>query len=362
MSSGGSVAGGARSVLFAVAALPVGLVLMVVIMMGGGGTVPKPPDCGGTGPTTGKLNPSGIPSQFVSLVVKAGKRCKEFPAPVIAAQIQQESGWNPRAVSSAGAQGLAQFMPGTWRTFGHGSPFDPAAALDAQSQYDCSLAAVLRKWTEQGRVQGNVTKLALGAYNAGLGAVDAAGGIPQNPQTQAYVPKIMNMAHGRFSQAGSGGGVQQVACSKGTGGTNPGAPATGKARTVVSAALAWQGLPYVWGGGNLSGPTGGGFDCSGLVMAAYHRARIDLPRTAAAQYAATKAHSIPGGFHPGKYQPGDLLFYGSPASSIHHVAIALGNGQLVEAPKRGTPVSTRAVYEADFFAATRPLAQGGNPK
>lgn len=369
---------GSGGPLLAALGVPVGLVLLVVIVMGGGGSVP-PMKCGqgssgGAAPGgVGPLNKAGVPKKYAGLVAKAGKRCRAFPAPVIAAQIQQESGWDPHASSSAGAQGLSQFMPGTWSTWGHGSPSDPAAALSAQARYDCSLAKQVSGWKQSGQVHGNVTELALGAYNAGAGAVRAAGGVPQNAQTQAYVPKIMKSARGKFSQAGksggsspaggegdaAGGGVQQASCQGGGGGGGASVPAVGKAKTVVATAQRYKGLPYVWGGGGYSGPTGGGFDCSGLVMASFHRAGVDLPRPARAQYQHTKSKRIKGGFQKSRYRPGDLLFYGSSASAIHHVAIVAGGGKLLQAPEQGVPVEKKPIYKGDFFAATRPLSQGG---
>lgn len=57
------------------------------------------------------------------------------PAAILAAKLEAESGWNPEAVSSVGAEGLAKFMPGTWDNFGKGDPFDPEAAIAAQGRY-----------------------------------------------------------------------------------------------------------------------------------------------------------------------------------------------------------------------------------
>ncbi len=130
---------------------------------------------------------------------------------------------------------------------------------------------------------------------------------------------------------------------------------------VVNAAKSQLGATYVWGGGGTNGPTGGGFDCSGLTQYAFAKAGVPLPRTAQTQYAATAAKALPGGFDPASYQAGDLLFYGT-ASNIHHVAIALGNGQLIQASTFGEPLNIKPIYHSDFFAATRPLGTTGAPQ
>ncbi|GAA1269931.1 hypothetical protein GCM10009665_67920 [Kitasatospora nipponensis] len=106
---------------------------------------------------------------------------------------------------------------------------------------------------------------------------------------------------------------------------------TRSARTeaAIAFALAQLGKPYVWGG---DGPYG--YDCSGLVQQAFLRAGIDLPRVADDQYAATTP------IGSDELRRGDLIFWSdsSRASGIHHVAIYLGAGQYVEAPRPGTAV------------------------
>ncbi|MCO6000048.1 NlpC/P60 family protein [Actinoallomurus rhizosphaericola] len=130
---------------------------------------------------------------------------------------------------------------------------------------------------------------------------------------------------------------------------------------AATAALKWLGTPYSWGGGNETGPTRGiaqgagtvGFDCSGLVTYAWGKAGVRLVHYATAQYNA--------GPHPsrGELRPGDLVFFAhNPAdpSTIHHVGIYIGNGQMVEAPFTGARVRISPAFRPDYAGATRPVA------
>lgn len=102
------------------------------------------------------------------------------PRQLFRALINQESGWNIGAVSKAGAVGLTQIMPGTAQGLGI-DPTDPLQALDGGARYLAQQFAAFHSWP-----------LALAAYNAGPGAVQAAGGgIPQNSETPAYVRSVM---------------------------------------------------------------------------------------------------------------------------------------------------------------------------
>lgn len=116
---------------------------------------------------------------------------------------------------------------------------------------------------------------------------------------------------------------------------------------AINYACGQRGLPYVWGG---NGPQDGGFDCSGLTVAAYGAAGVALPRTADAQFRA--GPRVPDG-QP--LLPGDLVFYGTSAY-IHHVGLYIGGGFMIDAPDVGQTVKVEPYrYKGDdFYGATRP--------
>jgi len=118
----------------------------------------------------------------------------------------------------------------------------------------------------------------------------------------------------------------------------------GAAHDAVQMALNQVGKPYVYGA---AGPSS--FDCSGLTMYAYRAAGVSLPHSSRAQ----STMGTPVAY--GAWQPGDLLFFGSSASSIHHVAMYIGNGQIVHASTTGVPVKVAPVSGAgsDYFSSRR---------
>ncbi len=139
--------------------------------------------------------PSFVPAGFAAPIAKAAQRWN-VSAALLAAQLYAESGFNPYAVSPAGAQGIAQFMPGTARSLGLDDPFDAASAIDAQGHLMRDLLRQL----------GSVP-LALAAYNAGPGAVSACGCVPPYPETQAYVDRILGLLRGAGDSAGLATGL-----------------------------------------------------------------------------------------------------------------------------------------------------------
>ena len=101
---------------------------------------------------------------------------------LLAAVMQTESGFRPGAISSAGAQGLMQLMPGTARGLGVRDPFDPRQNVDAGARY---LKSQITRF-------GSLEK-GLAAYNAGPGNVRKHGGIPPFSETQNYVRRVLEL-------------------------------------------------------------------------------------------------------------------------------------------------------------------------
>ena len=137
--------------------------------------------------------PSFVPERYAPLLARAAQRWN-VSAALLAAQIYVESGFNPFAVSPAGARGIAQFMPGTARSYGLRNPFDSAAAIDAQAHL---MRDLLRRF-------GSVA-LALAAYNAGPAPVQQCGCVPPIPETRGYVARILGLLGGAGEAAGLAG-------------------------------------------------------------------------------------------------------------------------------------------------------------
>jgi len=138
----------------------------------------------GGGAASAMTVPSFVPPRFRDPLLDAATRWN-VSAALLAAQLMAESNFNPFAVSPAGAQGIAQFMPGTAASYGLDDPFDPVAAIDAQAHLMSDLIRQLGS-----------PELALAGYNAGPGAVEACHCIPPYPETLAYVTRILALLGG----------------------------------------------------------------------------------------------------------------------------------------------------------------------
>ena len=286
-----------------------------------------------------QLAPGTVPAAYAPLIQQWGTLCPQLSPPLLAAQMYQESGFNPNAVSPVGAQGIAQFMPGTWAIYGidpthaHASPdvWDPADAIPSAATYDCQLAQDTKN------VPGNATSNMLAAYNAGPYAVISSDGIPGYTQTEDYVTNINKLSE-------SFAATTTISYSA-------------QAAGAIYFAQSRLGTPYLWGGEGLASQHYE-FDCSGLTQAAYASVGITIPRVAADQWYA--------GPHPtrAQLQPGDLVFFStSPTdpSKIHHVGIYVGGGMMIDAPHTGSVIRYDSIdAEGDYFGATRVTAEGAS--
>ncbi|MEU0062078.1 C40 family peptidase [Streptomyces sp. NEAU-PBA10] len=282
------------------------------------------------------LAKGAVPAQYQSLVQKWGNLCPAINPALLAAQLYQESGFNPKAQSPAAAQGIAQFIPGTWATHGiDGNKdgvrdvWDPQDAIPSAAYYDCELAKYVKD------APGDPTHNMLAAYNAGPYAVIKYGGVPPYSETQNYVKTITDLSKS-FARP-----VTRVEPSK-------------QAAQAIQYAQQKLGTPYLWGGTGTA-EQGGRFDCSGLTQAAYRTAGIELPRVANDQYNA--------GPHPSRDEllPGDLVFFSDDLTNsraIRHVGIYVGGGYMIDAPRPGAVVRFSKMDTPDYFGATRVTAAG----
>ncbi|MGW9439582.1 C40 family peptidase [Streptomyces sp. NPDC055607] len=327
-------------------------------------------DASATENTDGGQGLRGVPAEYRPWILKADTACKhpEMTPALLAAQLNQESGFSTTAHSPAGAQGPAQFIDGTWATWGkdsdgngHVSRQDIGDSVIAQGALMCSLLGQAKK----SGYSGDPRAIALAGYNAGWGWVEYYRGVPPiefsrakgqtEGETYRYVRLIMASIP-RFE----GPGLLQIS------GHGIGTDALRRAATRM-------GTPYSWGGGGPGGPSLGfcdgvngylhgkcsasstvGFDCSSLVQYAYWPT-TKLPRVAAAQYGETSHRAVA----RDALKPGDLLFWSHGGSgSIYHVAIYAGDGNVLHAPRTGRVVElqplTSAMPADDYFGATRP--------
>jgi cell wall-associated NlpC family hydrolase len=230
------------------------------------------------------------------------------------------------------AVGPFQFLPATWESTGKDAGGDKIA--DPHNADDAALGAAIylcgsgRDLTKRSQL-----KAAIWQYN----------------HSREYVANVLGWID-QYTAAAKNPDLHNV---------------SGKVRNVIEAALSQRGVPYSWGGGNASGPSYGiccspsgksgttikGFDCSGLTVYAYAKAGIPLPRTAAAQAGVGKR--IPARLGTSALKAGDLVFYATAPgrdSTIYHVGIYLGSGQMVNAPRPGAVVRLDAVHAMSGYA------------
>jgi cell wall-associated NlpC family hydrolase len=272
-----------------------------------------------------------IPPAMLALYQQAATTCPGLPWTVLAAigTVESDNGTSTlpgvhSGANAAGAEGDMQELAATFAEYDQPvppsganppSPYDPVDAVYAAARMLCA--------------------------NGAANDADLPQAIWDYNHSQVYVTEVLALAHTygatttQTVTAGTAGGV------------------------AVDWALAQVGTPYIWGGET----PGVGFDCSGLVQAAYRAAGITLPRVAQDQYDA--GPQLPPG---AALQPGDLVFFGQGPRDVTHVGLYVGTrgGQavMVDAPHTGAvvrvepfPPTVGATWGGDVVVgSTRPVA------
>lgn len=136
----------------------------------------------------GSFGDTEVPPEYQSQILTSAARWGVDPA-ILAAQLSAESSFNRWAVSPDGAEGIAQFMPGTAKSLGI-DPYNVSQAIDGMAELDAKYVKEFGTIAE-----------ALAAYNAGPGAVEKYGGVPPYAETQQYVTRVLAAAHAAADSA-----------------------------------------------------------------------------------------------------------------------------------------------------------------
>jgi cell wall-associated NlpC family hydrolase len=275
------------SLVLLVAVLAAGAGAGVASLLGGGDSAPS------------ATATSEIPAAMLTLYEQAAASCPGLPWSVLAAigQVESDQGRDD-ATSSAGAEGPMQFLPSTFAEYDEPVPPGGANPPSPDDPTDAIYAAA-RDLCANGARDGADLSAAVFDYN----------------HSESYVAEVLDLAN-------SYGATPAEAVATGTAGG-----------IALDWALAQVGTPYVWGGET----PGVGFDCSGLVQAAYAAAGVSLPRVAQDQFDA--GPQLPPG---APLEPGDLVFFGGGPGDVEHVGLYVGvqGGQavMVDAPHTGADV------------------------
>ena len=277
--------------------------------------------------------PTPIPDRIQALYMAAASRY-QLPWTLLAGIGMEETNHGRNnTTSSAGAQGLMQFMPATFARYAVDGDGDGKTIItsDADSIYSAANYLVA-----SGALHGpDGIRGALYAYNHALW----------------YVNDVLY-----YAAAYTGEDVTANPCvTLDTSAKSGPVPLTGTrpAIVAVNAALAWIGTRYSWGGGNAHGPTAGiccspgghddrhivGFDCSGLVLYAYAKIGIHLPHHAHDISYHSGGQLIPPDFT--QMKPGDTIgFSYTPGGNVFHIGIYLGDGKMIDSDSHGVSIAS----------------------
>jgi cell wall-associated NlpC family hydrolase len=259
----------------------------------------------GGGATPSATATTQIPPAMLALYQQAATTCPGLPWTVLAAigTVESDNGTSDlpgvhSGANFAGAEGPMQFEPATFAQYDEPVPPGGANPPSPYNPVDAVYAAA-RDLCANGAENGADLSAAVFAYN----------------HSDSYVTEVLDLAQ-------SYGATETQTVAAGTAGA-----------VALDWAQAQVGTPYRWGGES----PGVGFDCSGLVQAAYRAAGVSLPRTAQEQYDATTKLSPGDPIHPG-----ELVFFGMSTSAIDHVGIYVGTeggkALMVDAPYTGADV------------------------
>lgn len=255
-----------------------------------------------------------IPPDYLTLYQEAGTDIG-VPWELLAAvgKVECDHGRDPACQhpNSAGAEGPMQFLPATFTQYSWASG-SPHPSIDDPRDAIYAAAALLA----DNDVRDN-PRQALYAYD----------------HSSDYVDQLLAWAATYQADAAASAVSSATTAAR-----------NASAAAAVSYALAQLGTPYLWGGDRP-----GGFDCSGLVQAAYAAAGIQLPRTAQEQYDA--GPPVPAA-QP--LQPGDLVFFGPNLAHVDHVGILVSATEMVDAPHTGAVVRVEPYQWSDYLGATDP--------